>query len=184
MLNNEGYRYRDLDGNIELFDADDVRRIVTNWVEYGGGVVKNKKQNRRARDVTPANAKLNAEHAVFDVDFCYRVGKVIQARTRNYTHNPDDGVPLHASAYPLSKLLFCAHCEHAALETGNSALRSNMRGKTGYGNRARRYRHNTERPCAAHTRSVVAELVERDFLMLIESLSVNPASLPLLLNAL
>ncbi len=184
MLNNEGYRYRDLDSNIELFDPDDVRRIVTNWVEYGGGVLKNKRQNRRARDVTPANATLNAEHAVFDVDFCYRVGSVIQARTRDYTRNPDNAVHLDATSYPLSKLLFCAHCEHAAVESGNPGLRSNLRGKTGNGNMIRRYRHNTERRCAAHARSVVAELVERDFLMLIESLSVNPDSLPLLLNAL
>ncbi len=184
MLNAEGYRFRNVDGQIALFDPDDIRRIVSNWVEYGGGIIKNKRQNRRARDVTPANATLNPARAVFDVDFCYDVGRIIQERTRDHKRTPDNAVHLDATAYPLSKLIFCAHCEQLAIESDNAAARSHLRGKTGNNVVARRYRHDTERKCPAHTRSVKADLLERDFLLLIESLSINPDSLPLLLQAL
>lgn len=184
LLNREGYRFRDADGTIELFDSDDVRRILSNWVEYGGGVVRNKRKNRRSRDVSPANVELNPARAIFDVELCLEVGRTIQERAQNYTRNPDNAVRLDASAYPLSKIIFCAHCERIAIEENRMAARSHLSGKTGSAVMARRYRHDTERRCPAHNRSVKADLVEQDFLLIIESLSLNPESLPMVLKAL
>ncbi len=144
MLNREEYRYRDADGHIEIFDSDDVRRILTNWVEYGGGIVQNKRKNRRNKDVTPANVQLNPKHAIFDVDFCLDVGRTLLARSRNYNRNPDNAVRLDASSYPLSKLIYCAHCERIAIEQDSSSARSRLSGKTGSAPMARRYRHDSE----------------------------------------
>jgi hypothetical protein len=174
LLNSEGYRYRDADGQVELFDSDDVRRILANWVEYGGGLVYNKRQNRRARDVTPANATLNPERAIFDVDLCLEVGHTIQVRTRDYNRNPDNVTQLDASAYPLSKIIFCADCERIAIKENRVSARSYLTGKISNQSITRRYRHDTERNCAACQRSVKAELLESQFLNVLQNLASNP----------
>ncbi len=184
LLNREGYRYRNSEGRIVPFNADDARRITANWVEYGGGVVPGKAKDRRAKDVTPETVALSAERAVFNLDLCYRVGHVRQERARNVKRNPDNSVRLDATSYPLSKLVYCAHCEQVALATDDSGVRSYLTGKSGSSKVARRYRHDTERRCSAQSRSVRADLLERDFLHVLGHLTVKPDALPMLAQAL
>ncbi len=183
MLNREGFRYRDSSGKIVPFIADDVRRITANWVEYGGAVVPGKAKNRRAKDVTPDSIALNPHRAVFDVDLCYRVGEVRKKRTRDMKRSADYAVRLDATIYPLSKLVYCAHCDQLAQEASNTSLRSYLTGKTGNKNEARRYRHDTERYCPSRNRSVDADLLERDLLFILENLTVKPEAVPMLAQA-
>ncbi|MEP7285512.1 MAG: recombinase family protein [Chloroflexota bacterium] len=184
LLNVEGYRYRNSESQTVLFESDDIRRIAANWVEYGGGIVPGKAKDRRARDVNPETVILHPERAVFEVELCTLVGHIRKKRSRNVKQNPDYAVRLDATVYPLSKLVYCAHCNQIAKETEDNTARSYLTGKTGNNLPARRYRHDTERRCPAHNRSVKADLLERDFLYLLESLTVNPDSLPILAQAL
>jgi DNA invertase Pin-like site-specific DNA recombinase len=180
MLNQEGFRFRDSEGQIVLFNSDDVRRITANWVEYGGAVVPGKAKNRRAQDVNPDTVVLNPERAVFDINLCYRVGAVRRKRSRDMKLTLDYGVHLDATIYPLSKLVYCAHCEQLAQEANNASLRSYLTGKTGNKKESRRYRHDTDRYCPSQNRSVDADLLERDFLFILENLMVKPESIPML----
>lgn len=126
---------------------------------------------------------LNAERAVFDIDLYYRVGEVRKKRTRDMKRIAEYAVRLDATIYPLSKLIYCAHCEQLAQEADNAALRSYLTGKTGNKKEARRYRHDTDRYCPSHNRSINADLLERDFLLILESLTVKPEAVPLLAQA-
>jgi len=63
-------------------------------------------------------------------------------------------------------------------------LRSILTGKTGNYEVSRRYRHDTDRKCDSHHKSVKADVLEAHFLRLLESLTVNPETLPLLAQAL
>jgi hypothetical protein len=92
-------------------------------------------------------------------------------------------VRLDATIYPLSKLIYCAHCEQLAQEADNAALRSYLTGKTGNKKEARRYRHDTDRYCPSTNRSVNADLLERDFLFILESLTIKPEAVPMLAQA-
>ncbi len=80
-------------------------------------------------------------------------------------------------------LVYCAHCEQAAQIEDNSAARSYLTGKTGNKKEARRYRHDTERYCPAKVRSVNANLLERDFLLILEKPTVKPEAIPMLARA-
>ncbi len=91
------------------------------------------------RGVTPDNIALNPARAVLDVDLCYRVGEVRKKRTRDMKRSADYAVRLDATIYPLSKLVYGAHCEQLAQEADNASLRSYLTGKTGNRNEARRY---------------------------------------------
>jgi hypothetical protein len=75
------------------------------------------------------------------------------------------------------------HYEQLALEADNAALRSYLTGKTGNKKEACRYRHDTDRYCPSHNRSINADLLERDFLLILESLTVKPEAVPMLAQA-
>jgi hypothetical protein len=176
MLNREGYCFRRIDGKVALFVPDDVRRITASWIEYAGGMVHGKADRRRSKDLTPDNAPVDPERAVFDVDLCRLMGSIRQERTRDYKGTIDYSVHIDAKAYPLSKLIYCAHCERAAIESNNIRERSYLTGRTGSQVTARRYRHDTERTCSAETRSVKAELIEGDFVRLLKNIALSRTS--------
>lgn len=182
MLNREGYRFQDGDGQVALFNDDDVRRVTLNWVEYGGAVLPGRARSRRASDITLEQVKLKPERAVVDVELCYQVGLVWQTRTRAKT-TLDYGVHLDATVYPLSRLVYCAHCERLAQEAGDNSKRAYLTGKTGNKPESRRYRHNTERRCPAKHRSITADVLEQDFLRILERIAVREEALPLLVEA-
>jgi len=173
-----------MDDGIRRFVADDVRRITANWVEYAGGMLNGKAERRRSRDVNPDTLVVNPERAVFDVETCFAVGRIRQERTRNYKGNIDYSVHVDSKAYPLSKLIYCAHCEQIAIETDNKAGRSYLTGKTGSKVTTRRYRHDTERPCPTHARSVKAEPIEGDFVRLLQTIAIHPDAIPLFMQTL
>jgi len=87
----------------------------------------------------------------------------VRQRTRDMKRIPDYVVKIEAKVYPLSKLVYCAHCERAYLESEDSSLRSYLTGKTGNKPESRRYRHETDHHCSAKAKSVSAELLEADF---------------------
>lgn len=184
MLNVEGYRFRNAEGQPALFNPDDIRRITANWIEYGGGFVIGKARIRRPKEVNPQNVTLDPERAVVDVDLCSLVGHILQRRSRDRKRTPDYAVRLDSTVFPLSKIVYCAHCERVAQETGNPSERSLLTGKTGNQRMSRRYRHHTDRRCAVKHKSIKAEILEKDFLRLLESLTVNPDALPFLARAL
>jgi DNA invertase Pin-like site-specific DNA recombinase len=183
-LNQEGYRFYDAEGEIALFNDDDIRRITANWVEYGGGLVPGKARNRRGKYTNPENVTLHPERAVFDVELCTQVGHVLQERSRDPKRNTDYAIHLDAKMYPLSKLVYCAHCEQLAQQESDSTLRGYLTGQTGRQRISRRYRHDTERHCDATRRSITADILERDFVKLLEALTVNTDVLPSLTQVL
>ncbi len=183
-LNKEGFRFYDAEGKIALFNDDDVRRITANWVEHGGGLVPGKARNRRGKYVNPGNVTLHSERAVFSVELCTQVGFVLQNRSRDPKRNTDYAIHLDAKMYPLSKLVYCAHCVKLAQQEDDSTLRSYLTGQTGRQKISRRYRHDTERRCHTTRLSITADILEHDFVRLLETLTVNPDVLPTLTQAL
>lgn len=180
MLNREGYRFRDATGQPAFFKAENIRGIVANWVEYGGAVVGSRAKNRRAKNVTPETVALNPERAIFDVDLCYQVGRVRMIRSRDVKHAPDFAVHADSAIYPLSKVVFCAHCERLAVEQENPALKSYLTGLHASRNNPR-YRHKeTHHSCGAMNKSVLAETLENDFARLVSHLAVKPETLPVM----
>ncbi len=117
---------RCIDGSIALFVPDDARRITANWVEYAGGLVHGKADRRRSKDITPDNVAVNPERAVFDIETCLMVGRIRQERTRDYKGTIDYSVHIDSKAYPLSKLVYCAHCERIAIEHDNIKERTEI----------------------------------------------------------
>jgi len=70
------------------------------------------------------------------------------------------------------------------IEKDSKADRSYLTGKTGSQVTTRRYRHDTERPCPSHARSVKAELIEADFLRLLQTITLHPEAIPLFMQTL
>ena len=114
-LNEEGWPFRDRKGNPRPVNQDDVRRVIANWPEYGGLVPEKRAKDRPAYedDVDPAH--LIEERAVFPIELLQQVAEIRRART----HEPQDsGVNQKARDYPLSSIVYCAHCEASGGRTG------------------------------------------------------------------
>ena len=140
----EGWAYRRRDGEPTVFEAEDVRRIVSNWCEYGGYVWKHRARERHPHDHNPADVHLIAERAVFPLDLLYRVGQVRYNRAvghRSVRH----GIKAADYPYALNGIIYCAHCE------GNAV------------------KHN----CGCTNRSVMASVLEAEFARLLKLLVVR-----------
>jgi DNA invertase Pin-like site-specific DNA recombinase len=174
MLNREGYRFRDIDGEPRLFDRQCIRSIVANWPEYGGVVLGKKATDRNAKKVSPDTVTLNQERAVVDIDLCIQVGFVRSDRYRDHQqHKPGSGDRADSFIFPLSGITYCAHCDTNAQDKDDPSLRTHFIGHEGA--RIPRYRHSERRhKCAARNRSVKAEILEREFARLVSALMVKP----------
>jgi DNA invertase Pin-like site-specific DNA recombinase len=175
-FNDEGWAFRDRTGTPRRIDRDDVRRVIANWLEYGGIIV-----NRKAKD-RPAYEKYNVEElpfntdrAVFPIELLKKVALVRQTRTIKPT---DQGVNRVTHFYPLAGITFCAHCERLAIQHNNPKLRSVFGGTDSYG--TIRYRHKAGLKCGCVNRSVLCEVLEQDFGRLIKLLDIQPDALDLM----
>ena len=170
-LNLEGWRFRDRNGTHKPFKLDDVRRVLANWVEYGGAVVGQRAKDRRNRDIDPDSVVLNPERAVFDVNLLMTVGRTLKARARA-AGCPDDGVRKTDFVYPLRKVVYCAHCDRLAAERNDPTLRHALGGAGG--ENKPRYRHSRQSECGSMNKSVPVEVLESDFGRLVTFLAVKP----------
>jgi len=166
----EGWAYRRRDGEPTVFGAEDVRRIVSNWGEYGGYVWKHRARERHPHDHNPADVHLIAERAVFPLDLLYRVGQVRYNRAvghRSVRH----GIKAADYPYALNGIIYCAHCEGNAVKHNDGGLRSRLAGM--WHDRNPRYRHKSGVKCGCTNRSVMASILEAEFARLLKLLVVR-----------
>lgn len=171
-LQDEGWAFRNRKGQPAPIVLDDVRRVTSNWAEYGGYVSEKRARQRHPSDYPPDEiiAKLNPAHAVFDVELLGRVAHSRQQRAVG--KHPTRSVNSKARAYPLAGITYCAHCEELAEKHNNPKLRSLLSGRLG-----KYYRHKPGNACSCKRQSVQREVYERDFVRLIKALDVKPESI-------
>jgi hypothetical protein len=176
-LQEEGWAFRDKNGQPAPLEVDDIRRVVSNWPEYGGYVSEKRARERHPADYPPDDiiALLNPDRAVFDIDLLAQVAKSRQERALR--KHPSNGVNRKSRAYPLAGITYCAHCEKMAEERNNPKLRSLLSGQLG-----KYYRHKPGATCGCSRKSVPRDLYERDFVKLIKLLEVKPESIDLLMQ--
>src|SRR5690606_36858554 len=116
-----------------------------------------------------ANHRTSFPYAVFPLDLLRVVGRRRKARS----HEPvDSGVNRKSRAYPLSGLVYCAHCEKLAQGQDDPRLRCRFTGTT-YQEGFRRYEHKTGVKCGCHNRTAPVDQVEADFEKLIQLLTIR-----------
>jgi hypothetical protein len=173
LVSAEGWLFRERNGGPRPITGDDVRRVVGNWREYAGIVTSGRAKDKNASLIdNPVSILHNTGRAVFDLKLLRQVAIVQQQRS--VTLRPA-GAKRTAVAYPLTNLVYCAHCERAAHDRDDPKLRSRFSGwllkKTP------RYRHTEGRSCTAKHRSVPASSIENDFNRLLKLLTVDEAAL-------
>jgi DNA invertase Pin-like site-specific DNA recombinase len=168
-LQSEGWAFRDRQGQPAPLEIDDVRRVVSNWPEYGGYVSQHRARERHPVEYPPDEviSKLNRKRAVFNVDLLTRVAHTRQKRALR--KHPTDSVNKKARAYPLSGLTYCAQCERMAQEHNKPQWRSLLSGRLGT-----YYRHKPGGACGCERQSVRRDVYEADFFRLIKLLEVKP----------
>jgi hypothetical protein len=172
-LNTEGWPFRDRKGNPRPMEQEDIRRVIANWPEYGGLVPDKRAKDRAAYadDVDPAH--LIEERAVFPISLLRRVAEVRRDRTRE---PKDDGINRKARAYPLSSLVYCAHCDTLAHEREDPRLRVKLTGLVDP-RQKRRYKHKPGVICGVTNRTVPAEEIEAEFGRLLTLLTIKEEAL-------
>jgi DNA invertase Pin-like site-specific DNA recombinase len=174
QMSAEGWRFRDRKGQPRPFTRDDLRRIVANWREYAGlpTVGKAVAKNASALD-HPSAALYDTGRAVLPLELLRAVATVQEARS--FTVHPL-GARAAARVYPLSGMVYCAHCEAQAAHNAGPRSRLNGVSQRGYIT----YRHVEGHQCGAKARSVPLALIEGDVARLIGLLSLSEDSLDLL----
>ena len=169
QMQDEGWAFRDRDGDPRPMNEDDIRRIVAAWGVYGGLVT-----SLRAKDyagytqTNPDEIPFKEDRAVFPVPMLREVARVRQGRS---VKPLDRGKKKTTQFYPLARITYCAHCEQMAHQHNNPKLRSPLNGVTMNGNARYRHRHGVK--CGCDARSVLASTVESDFKRLLDLLSVD-----------
>ncbi|MBN8592758.1 MAG: recombinase family protein [Anaerolineae bacterium] len=176
-LHEEGWAFRDRDGNPSPLEREDIRRVISNFAEYGGYVSRNRARERHpteflADEIIP---KLDPERAVFDVGLLAQVAYSRQARASG--RHPTHAVNRKARSYPLAGITYCAHCEQLAQKHNNPKLRSLLSGKLG-----KYYRHKPGVKCGTGKTMVTREKYETDFMRLVHLMELNPESFDRLLE--
>jgi DNA invertase Pin-like site-specific DNA recombinase len=174
-LQDEGWAFRNRKGQPEPIEVDDVRRVTSNFAEYGGYVSEKRARERHPSEYPPDEiiAKLNPERAVFDIDLLARVARSRQQRAIG--KHPARGVNKKARAYPLAGVTYCAHCERMAEVHNNPRQRSLLSGRLG-----KYYRHKPGGACGCSRQSVTRDVYEADFVRLIQALDITPESITLM----
>lgn len=176
-LQDEGWAFRDRAGYPSPLEREDIRRVVSNFAEYGGYVSEKRARERHPSDYLPDTIipKLNPERAVFEIALLVRVAHSRQHRALG--KHPTIGVNRKARAYPLAGITYCADCEELAQKHKNPKLRSLLSGKSGL-----YYRHKPGIPCGANKTMVARDIYEADFLKLIKLFEVKTESFDLLMQ--
>ncbi len=176
-MNADGWPFCDRKGQPRPITDNDVRRVLSNWPEYGGAVTEKRGRDKQGKNRAPYRYTIEEvvfqpAHIVFPLKLLIKVAQMRLART---VKRPDHGVIQKAHPYPLRDITFCAHCERRAIEQNNPKLRTSIHGhKQGT---VFRYRHKGGIPCGATNRSVPCQVYEDDFGRLLRLLTVNPEGL-------
>lgn len=176
-MNEEGWPFCDRHGNPRAMTRDDIRRVVSNWPEYGGLVFDRKAKDRPAyEDINLDEVPFREDRAVFPLELVRSVAMVRQGRT---LRPADKGVKRDAQAYALSAIAYCAHCDRLAEEDHNLGLRTRLTGRTD-ANGIRRYKHKTGVLCGCENRSIPCDVLEEEFGRLLKLLTVNQEAIDLM----
>lgn len=168
-IQEEGWAFRDRKGRPVPIEVDDIRRVTSNWAEYGGYVGQNRARERHPVEYSHEEmiAKLNPERSVFDIGL---LSDVARSRIRRAVRkHPSDSVNRNASIMPLSGITYCAHCEAVAQQRNNEQLRSRLWGRMG-----KAYRHKPGAGCGCQRTQVDRELIEGEFIRLVRLLEIRP----------
>lgn len=175
-LNAEGWAFRDRYNQPARVKMDDVLRVVSNWREYAGIITEGRARQRTAyRIENPTDILRDTGRAVFDLDLLRKVAEK-QAKNSRLTRVP--GTTPKAHVYPLSHILQCACCAQKAESEQDETLRARLIGWDKGGEL--RYRHSESRTCTSKRKSIRTNIIEQDFLRLIEVLTVHPDALDLM----
>jgi hypothetical protein len=166
ILTAKGYAFRGRDGKPTPLESDDVRRITHNWVEYGGIVMDYKAKSRHYEELDLTTIYLDPDRAVFDLELLRQVGQQVVARS---TRHLGKGRRKKATTYPLSSMIYCAHCEALAKKLDNAGLRSRLITRS----RGKFYVHRSGIQCGRHKGQVSRRKLEAEFTALIKQLAVD-----------
>jgi DNA invertase Pin-like site-specific DNA recombinase len=177
IVNKEGWAFRDRNNKPRPIMGDDIRRVVGNWREYAGVLTGGRAKDKNASMIDePVGVLYETGRAVFDLELLRKVAEIQETRSITTLRAP--GSQQTAHIYPLTNLVYCAHCEQKAQENNDPRLRSRLSGWNRRG--VLRYRHAEARACGVHNRSVPIEILDRDFERLIKLLTIREDALPLL----
>ncbi len=172
ILQEEGWAFRDRQGQPAPVEVDDIRRVTSNWAEYGGYVGKERARQRHPVEYSHEDmiAQLKPERAVFDIGLLSDVARSRVSRATR-TH-PADSTNTNAVAMPLSGITYCAHCDAMAKQHNNPRLRSRLWGRQG-----KSYRHKPRAGCGCQHTQIDRQSIEADFFRLVKLLEVQPKQL-------
>jgi DNA invertase Pin-like site-specific DNA recombinase len=97
-MQTEGWPFRDRHGNPRPIHSEDIRRVISNWAEYGGHVSQRRARERHALDLKIDKIDLIEERSVFPVELLYRVAQV--RRERSIRRPVDHGYKPDNFPYP------------------------------------------------------------------------------------
>lgn len=177
-IHQEGWVFRDRKGQPRPITKDDIRRVTSAWREYAGITSKGRGRDHNASLIENPTAVLyDTGRAVFDLKLLHRVATVEENRSE--TTRPRGSVQ-KAHPFALARLLYCAHCEREAVLRGNPKIRSRLSGHDARGQL--RYRHAEGVTCGSTARSLPIEVIEREFRLLIEQLTLREESFAMLVE--
>jgi DNA invertase Pin-like site-specific DNA recombinase len=167
ILTRMGFVFRGRNEQPAPIEGDDVRRITHYWVEYGGGVLGGRAIHRRYEEMDLTTIQLDSSKAVLDVDFLYKVGQEVVARS----HRHQDKVKPRKSAdrYALSRLVYCAHCDALAQTHNNPKLRLHLMTRS----RGKYFVHRNGIQCGRVKGQVATRRLNADFAELISQLTAT-----------
>lgn len=169
-MNDEGFPFRGRRNTPRSMTENDIRCVVSGWPKYGGIVTFERSRDRRAYEEGDIEGIVfDEERAVFPIELLRRVAEV---RNQRSVKPLDGGKPSKAKFYPLSQIMYCAHCEALVNRYGDNGYRTTLTGTHLNGNP--KYRHKPGVKCGCRSRSVPTEVVEEDFSRLMDLLFVNP----------
>ncbi|MCL4865623.1 MAG: hypothetical protein KJZ47_06995 [Gemmatimonadales bacterium] len=178
QLNEEGYPFRDRQGEPRKWCQEDTRRVIANWPEYGGLVFDQSAKYRSVHTRAEVDrTHLDANRAVFPLELVRQVGYVRAERTMQPA---DHGRKRDVYPYPLSHITRCAHCEAQAHLQNDPRLRTTFGGTERKPGRV--YRHMPGIACSCEVRSVPCAVLEEDFGQLIKGLVVDERAFALMVE--
>lgn len=119
-----------------------------------------------AEDISPKTRVLFFNAIEVYTELLYAVGKELIARS---TRKLGRGRRKESTVYPLSSMVYCAHCEELARQQGNQHLRSRLvtRSKGAY------YVHRHGINCGRSKGQIPRKKLEEEFLALLDLLTVD-----------
>lgn len=181
LLTQEGFRFRDRWGEPRLLESDDVRRVTANWRGYAGIIEDGRALSKPAyRYDTPENIldSCDPTQTYIPLDLLRQVAYIQKKRSVLFKRSV--GTQENSYVYPLSKLVYCAHCEKIVNSEDNQRRHSRLSGS--HIQNQRRYRHPEGVQCGCKRRSVLIEKLHDEVGYVIGSLNVQPEILEFMAN--